>query len=303
MGLPDCLEPFGPAVDSTVADSYDYCQRLARRTGRNFYFSFLTLPQPLFREMCALYAFMRLTDDLGDDQSRSISQRSAALRSWTCELEGALGGEAPTHPIMPAVADLVHRHSIPADYLKTVIGGVRSDLGPRAIETFDELAGYCYQVAGVVGLCCIHIWGYRTDDAPARAIDCGMALQLTNILRDLREDAWAGRVYLPAEELRRFEYTAADIRAGVRDARFLDLMEFQVARAQNYYQRAAELQSLINPPGRPVLGAILGIYRRLLIAMERRRFDVYTRRVELSVTTKLGVALGTVLRGRWLATV
>ncbi|MGD9857095.1 MAG: phytoene/squalene synthase family protein, partial [Planctomycetaceae bacterium] len=244
-------------MDSTVADSYRYCQRLARRTGRNFYFSFLPLPRPLFRDMCALYAFMRVTDDLGDDESRSPAQRQAALRSWRGELDAVLAGERPSHPVVAALADVQRRHEIPPEYLHAVITGVESDLRPAEIETFAELSDYCYHVAGAVGLCCIHVWGFADPRAKERAVDCGVAFQLTNILRDLRADAQAGRVYLPREDLRQFDYSADDLRGSVRDERFRALMRFQVERARRYYERGAALHALLAPPGRPILASMI----------------------------------------------
>jgi phytoene synthase len=169
---------------------------LARRTAGNFYFSFLTLPGPLFRDMCALYAFMRISDDLGDDESVSIDRRRELLAAWRQSLGRALDGDPRDHPALPALADAVGRHSVPREHLFAVLDGVAMDLKPAGFETFEELSKYCYHVAGAVGLCCIHVWGFHDDRAIPAAIDCGLAFQLTNILRDLGEDARAGRVYL-----------------------------------------------------------------------------------------------------------
>ncbi len=283
-------------MDSTVADSFRYCQRLARRTGHNFYFSFLTLPRPLFRDMCALYAFMRVTDDLGDDESRSPTQRKAALRSWRGELETVLAGERASHPVAAAIADVQRRHQIPPDDLCAVITGVEADLQPGGFETFAELSDYCYHVAGAVGLCCIHVWGFHDPVAKERAVDCGLAFQLTNILRDLQEDAQAGRVYLPREDLRRFGYSADDLRNGVRDDRFRALMRFQIERARSYYERGSALHPLLAPPGRPILAAMFAIYGRLLRQIERRDYDVFSQRIKLPARIKLTVAAKHILR-------
>lgn len=283
-------------MDSDVSDSFRYCQRLARRTGRNFYFSFLTLPRPLFRDMCALYAFMRVTDDLGDDESRSPAQRQAALRSWRGELDSVLAGERGTHPVAVALADVQRRRRIPPQYLHAVITGVEADLRPMGMETFAELADYCYHVAGAVGLCCIHVWGFTAPEALDRAVDCGTAFQLTNILRDLSSDARIGRVYLPREDLLRFDYSAADLKRGLRDDRFRELMRFQVQRARNYYERGASLHALLSPAGRPIFAAMIDIYGRLLRTIERRDYDVFSCRVELPTRTKLTIAAKHLLR-------
>ncbi|MBX3437537.1 MAG: phytoene/squalene synthase family protein [Planctomycetaceae bacterium] len=283
-------------MDPAVAESFRYCRGLARRTGRNFYFSFLTLPKPLFLDMCALYAFMRVTDDLGDDESRSPVQRQAALRSWRGELESILAGEPATHPAAAAVGDMQRRHAIPADYLRAVISGVEQDLHPAGFETFTELTDYCYHVAGAVGLSCIHIWGFTDTEAKDRAVDCGTAFQLTNILRDLRADAQVGRVYLPREDLQRFDYSADDLRNGVRDERFRRLMQFQVQRARSYFERGAALHPLLARPGRPILASMIGIYGRLLRTIERRDYDVFSQRIELSKRIKLTIAACHLLR-------
>ena len=179
-----------------------------------------------------------------------------------------------------------------------MIDGVESDLQPRSFATFDDLSRYCYQVAGAVGLCCVHIWGFRDERAIPRAIDCGTAFQLTNILRDLGEDAAMGRVYLPAEDLQRFGVTASDLAEHRRGERFTELMRFQVDRARSFYEKSRELFDYLERPGKPILAAMLRIYGGVLDEIERRGYDVFTRRVSLSRGKKLRIALGAVLRYR-----
>lgn len=278
-----------------LEESYAHCQALAKRTAGNFYYSFLTLPRERFRAMCVLYAFMRVTDDLGDED-RPASERARALAAWRDGLTLALSGGACAHPVLPAVVDIVQRYAIPRDSLTAVITGVEMDLGPVAFGTFEQLAGYCYHVAGAVGLACIHVWGFHDERAKGAAVDCGTAFQLTNILRDLREDAARGRVYLPREDLERFGFTAADLSAGCRDERFTRVMQFEVDRAREFYARAASLFEYLDPPGRPILETMIGIYRGLLDEIERRRFDVFTRRVELSRWRKWSIAAGALAR-------
>jgi phytoene synthase len=277
-------------MKTAVGDSYSYCQSLARRTGRNFYFSFLTLPRRLFRDMCVLYAFMRHTDDLGDSGERSLPERRTDLKDWRTSLDAALQGHASNSRILPALADVTLRHNIPSEYLHDVISGVESDLTPRIFPTFAELSQYCYQVAGAVGLCCIHIWGFRDEQARARAIDCGLAFQLTNILRDLGEDARMGRIYLPQDDLERFGYSEVDLRNSVQNERFRALMQFEVARARQYYASGAELHEHLNPAGQPVLSAMFRIYSSLLREIEKRDYDVFSRRVRVSSLRKLAIA-------------
>jgi phytoene synthase len=202
--------------------------------------------------------------------------------------------------VFPALVDLVHRRGVPAEYLHAVIQGVEMDLHPARFETFADLADYCYHVAGAVGLCCIHVWGFDGDQAIPLAVECGLAFQLTNILRDLGEDASMGRVYLPQEDLRRFDYHQADILARRRDERFRELMRFQVARAREHYETARQLFSHLEPAGKPIYGAMLRIYGGLLDEIERRDFDVYSQRVRLPRWRKLWFALDSIIRHRWL---
>jgi phytoene synthase len=281
-------------MECSVADSYQHCWALARATAGNFYYSFLTLPRDLRQAMCALYAFMRVTDDLGDSDAPA-EMRAAQLAAWRESLRRACDEGVYDHPILPALADIVRRYGIPVRYLLDVIAGVEMDLLPAAYQTFDELARYCYHVAGAVGLACIHLWGFHDPRALDAAVDCGAAFQLTNILRDLGEDAVRGRTYLPIEDLDRFHIAADELAAHSRsdiqrDARFEQLMRFEVSRAREYYSRARMLFDYLDSPGKPILEAMLRIYGGLLDEIERRRYDVFSRRVSLSRGRKLLIA-------------
>lgn len=286
-------------MTESLTTSYDYCEALARRTARNFYFSFLGLPRERFRAMCALYAFMRLSDDLGDDDTLPVAERVTQLEDWCTALSAAVDGETAGHQVFPALNDVVNRYRIPSEYLFGVIDGVKRDLHPTGFDTFEDLSDYCYHVAGVVGLCCIHVWGFHDERAAESAVDCGMAFQLTNILRDLAEDARLGRVYLPREDLDRFGYSPEDISQHCRDARFRELMEFEVARAKGYYDRAERLFDYLDPVGRPILRAMLRIYGGLLREIERRNYDVFTTAVSVPTWRKVLIAADTVVRQRW----
>ncbi len=167
-----------------------------------------------------------------------------------------------------------------------MIDGVMGDLEPRVFETFEELYRYCYQVASVVGLTILHIFGFDTKTALPLAEKCGVAFQLTNILRDIREDAAIGRIYLPAADLRQFGVTAEDLRAGNRNEAFLRLMRFEAARARQYYDESTPLLDLIHPRSRPSLWALIAIYSRLLERIEATNYDVFRKRVRLSTIEK-----------------
>ncbi len=285
-------------MKTSLEKSYAYCCSLTKRTARNFHFAFRGLPRETYRAMCVLYAFMRETDDIGDDEEQSIDVRRERLDDWERELTDVLDGASTDRPGMPALVEVVERHGIPPEHLRAVIEGVRSDLSPVTFATFEELNAYCYRVAGAVGLCCIHIWGFTDPRAEGAAVDCGTAFQLTNILRDLGEDARMGRVYLPAEDLERFGYTLEDIRSGCRDERFARLMEFEVTRAREYYTKSEALFDWLSPTGRPILRAMLRIYGGLLGQIERRGYDVYTRRVELPRWRKAVIAARAVFEQR-----
>ena len=289
-------------MKSELDASYLYCKRLSRRTARNFYFSFLTLPRDRFRAMCVLNAFMRLSDDLGDDPNRPLAERQRALADWRCSLTRALEempNDGETHPVFPALRDVVQTYGIPHEYFFDVIDGVNLDLSDARFETFDELADYCYHVAGAVGLCCIHIWGFHDPRALPAAVTCGRALQLTNILRDLKEDASMGRLYLPREDLARFGYTFEDLTQGRRDERYSRLMQFEVARTRGFYEEARELFDYLDPAGKSILEVMLRIYGGLLDEIERREYDVFTRRVKLSRWKKLYFTARGIIRQRW----
>ncbi len=271
-----------------LRESQAFCDELARREARNFYYSFLLLPIERRRAMCALYAYLRNTDDLADTPGPP-AEKARDLAAWRRGLDDALNGRVEAWPGFPALADAVHRYEIPSRYLHEVIDGVEMDLDARRFETFEELRVYCHRVASVVGLSCLHLWGYQSDDGRAERLAeaCGIALQLTNIIRDVREDALQGRVYLPTDELARFGVVPAELTASRPTGRVRALLEFQGARAYEFYRKAEPLVELVDPVGRPVLQAIVGIYRGLLDEIVQRDYDVMTTRVSLPAWRKI----------------
>jgi phytoene synthase len=274
----------------TVEQSYRYAAGVARRRARNFYYSFLLLPAPQRKAICAIYAFMRYCDDLSDDAA--AGDRAEAIARWRSDLENALEGRFTDHPIWPAFHDAVTRYRIPREYFFEMIEGVSSDLGPRRIETFEELYRYCYRVASVVGLTIVHIFGFRSSEALPLAEKCGIAFQLTNILRDIREDALLGRVYLPAEDLARFGVNPAEFRSGGEiSAGFALLMKWEAIRARRYYEAAAPLIELVDEASRASLWALVEIYRRLLDRIERANYDVLNQRVTVPAREKAWIVL------------
>jgi phytoene synthase len=274
-----------------------FVSRLTRKSRSNFFYAFLCLPRRQREAIYAVYAFCRIVDDAVDlGQDREAQRRE--LARWRGELARVYGG-APEHPAAQRLQQAIRTFPIPRSVLEEIIAGVEMDLDHARYETFEELYPYCYRVASAVGLACIEIFGYRDPRARDYAVDLGVALQLTNILRDVQADARAGRVYLPQEELRRFGVTAEDLAAGRYTPGFVELMAGQATRAHQYYERA--WAALPEADARGLFAAeIMGrTYFALLRALEARRFHVFGGRVSLPAHTKLGIALSCWLRARW----
>jgi phytoene synthase len=289
-------------MDQPLQASYRYCGALARRCARNFYFAFLLLPKAQRKSMCALYAFLRRTDDLADEPG-SACEKARALDTWRFEFEEALAGHGTAWPGLAALADTMARHAIPAHLLYAVIEGVSMDVQPRRFASFDDLAHYCHHVASVVGLCCMHIWGYRSERGRAEQLadSCGIALQLTNIIRDVRDDACIGRVYLPEQDLVQFGVEPEELASGGEPGeRVRALLAFEAERAYGFYDQAPLLAPLVAPPGRPALLTIVGIYRALLDEIARRDYDVRGARISVPRWRKTAIAVRA-LAGRLIA--
>jgi phytoene synthase len=290
-----------------IESSYGWCRRMARGSRSSFTLSFLGLPQAKRRAMDALYAFMRHTDDLADEP-QPLQSRREALLTWRDVLHRALQGQLDladskqddgfgnrfAREMLPALADVVRRFAVPVEYLCAVIDGVEMDLIQRRYETFDQLRIYCERVASAVGLSCIYIWGFRGQMALEPARKCGIAMQLTNILRDLKEDAQRDRVYLPLEELRQFGYTVDELKRGVVNAQFHRLMEFQIDRAEQFYRQGGELVNWLQAEGRRTFGMMMATYSTLLEKIKRQPDLVLEDRIRLGLPTKLRIA------ARWI---
>mgnify|MGYP001220312647 CR=1 FL=1 len=310
-------------MDDELAHSFRYCRGVARREAKNFYYSFLVLPAAKRDALCAVYAFMRYCDDIADSPGAPATKRGF-LDAWQAALAAAMRGDCSSHPILPAFRQTVEQFAIPPRLFEELIEGAAMDLTPRRYATFDELREYCYRVASVVGLVCIRIFGIvergeLRDESPGKskaapaglstlnsplstsaaelhAEQLGIAFQLTNILRDIPEDAAMGRVYLPQEDLAAFQYAEVDLLAGVVDDRFLALMKVEAQRARDYYEQARPLLPMLHPSSRPCLAAMYGIYGGILDRIERQGYNVFAGRASLSAWQKLGVAAASWVR-------
>lgn len=270
--------------DGGLDADYARCAEVTRRASSNFYYAFMLLPLERRRALYAVYAFCRFIDDIADDES--VREPAAMLARWREELDNVYAGAA-RRPISRALADNVCRFNIPRQYFEEVIEGVEMDLTRRRYQTFADLELYCRRVASAVGLICIEIFGYGNPATRVYAERLGIAFQLTNIIRDVREDATRGRIYLPLEDLARFAVTEEEILAGVYSSRFRALMEFEAQRARAFYREAQEALA------REDRGAMLAaegmrlIYAALLERIVRSDYRVLDRRLSLSTPRKL----------------
>lgn len=273
----------------------EYCQHKAASSGSSFYYSFLFLPPNRRRAITALYAFCREVDDVVDECSDP--QIAANKLSWWREELDRLYAGQPQHPVTQALQAVLPEFSLPQEQLREIIDGMEMDLQQTRYLDFKALSLYCYRVASVVGLLAAEIFGYADRQTLKYAHDLGMAFQLTNIIRDVGEDARRGRVYLPADELKRFDVPVADILNSRYSDNFRKLMEFQIERAEHYYAQAmAQLPAVDRKTQRPGL-VMAAIYRTLLDEIKRDGCQVLSQRTSLTPLRKLWIAWRTWIRG------
>ena len=277
--------------------AYGVCRHIARSAAKNFYYGFLALPTRKRNALSAVYAFMRHADDISDDPTIPLDQRREKLNEWMNVLRRVVTGERTDDPVLLALADTHKTFNIPLDLLEKLVQGTAMDL-PEAkdkttpavhYESFDQLYDYCYHVASVVGLICIRIFGYRDPRAEKLAEQTGVAFQLTNIIRDVKEDSQLGRVYLPSEDLRRFGVEASALTNGNAATAFRPVLEFEAQRAREYYRAAEELLPLIDDDSQAALWTLVEIYRRLLERITARNYDVFSERIHLGTAEKVGL--------------
>lgn len=284
----------------TIAEAYQTCREIARREAKNFYYAFIALPAHKRDAICAVYAFMRHADDLSDDESISVEQRRRNLEAWLDRWHSASQGEATDDPVFVALADAQRRFAIPYGLLDSLVEGTAMDLtrtyAPGEYDTyatFEDLYRYCYLVASVVGLVCIRIFGYSDRRAEKLAEETGIAFQLTNILRDVKEDVERKRVYLPLDNLRRYGVSVAELAAlpAPLKENQRELLALIAARAEAYYRSGYDLLPLIDVDSRPALWVLISIYHRLLKGIEEARYEVFVRRPSVPAVTKSSILL------------
>ena len=292
--------PHPPALGAAALEqAYAWCRAIAKNKAKNFYYAFVALPAPRRNAICAIYAFMRHADDVVDDESLPHEERRRRLHEWLATWRDVCRGADTPDPVFLAVRDAVRRFAIPLNLLDELVAGVEMDLNSAASDapvtyaTFADLYNYCYRVASVVGLVCIRIFGYRDHRAEKLAEETGIAFQLTNILRDVAEDAERNRVYLALEDLKAHGVSVDSLlhRAphapptANEHALFVDIAQ----RAEGYYQSALQLLPLINRESRPALWVLVSIYHGLLKRIQRADYDVFSRRASVPLAQKLGI--------------
>jgi squalene synthase HpnC/squalene synthase HpnD len=280
-----------------IRESYIECNRIARAARSSFYLAFFGLRKEKRNALCALYAFMRLVDNVSDEPCDFDSKRRGLAR-WRALLDEAVMGRTGGHAILPALADTIARFEIPTRYFHDLILGAEMDLTVATYATFDQLSEYCYRVAGTVGLTCLHVFGFSDPKAPDLAERLGLAFQLTNIIRDVRSDFEIGRVYIPQEDLERFGIHAEDLR-GPLTPPLRELLEFETERAWRFYEEGAALVERVDSDSRATLRALIRTYSSLLARIEELDFDVFSARISLSSAEKVQHLLAAGMTGWW----
>ena len=277
------------AIEQRVAPdvylAYQTCQQITKREAKNFYYGFISLPEPRRCSIYAAYAFCRQCDDAvdsqGDAQAKLHALEQARRRLYQCY------AGLPMDPVTIALHDAVTHYQIPRAYFEALLDGMAMDVQRSRYQTFEELHTYCYRAASVIGLICIEIFGYRRPQAKIFAVDLGLAMQLTNILRDIKEDAERGRIYLPQQELRDFGVSEADLLAGRLTDEFRSLMHYQVRRARKYFASGDRLLPLLPPRSRMCTAVLQGLYSEILNRIEAANYDVFSQRISLSTLEKM----------------
>ncbi len=294
--------PWTPAPPQLVM-AYSVCKGITRSTAKNFYYAFLVLPRRKREALCAVYAFMRRCDDIADDPALALPDRRQKLDTWLDALHRVQQGQPTDDAILLALTDTQRRYSIPAGLLDELAHGTAMDVEEEEssaqttsapgltiqYKTFEDLRLYCYRVASVVGLVCIHVFGYRDPAAEPLAERCGLAFQLTNIIRDVKEDAGMGRIYLPEEDLAQFNLSASELLATPDPARFRPLLALEADRAREFYASGDALIPFIAEDSQPALWVLVTIYRRLLEKIAEKQYDVFTAKIALSTWEKLRI--------------
>ncbi|MBE2278828.1 MAG: presqualene diphosphate synthase HpnD [Ignavibacteriaceae bacterium] len=271
--------------------SQELAQQISKKSKSSFYYAFNLLPAPKREAMTAVYAFCRETDDIADEGNEPEEVKVNQLTKWRFEFEKAIESES-NYPLLNTVGKAIKQFNIPVTHFFELIKGVEMDLSIDRYETFEDLKLYCYRVASTVGLICIEIFGYKHKTAIKFAENLGLALQLTNIIRDVSKDAKKGRIYLPLEDLKRFNYSEEELFAGVYNNNFIKMMEFQTARAKKYFDLATENLNVDDKKAMFAARAMQHIYYRILEKIIKKNYDIFSEKIKVSSFEKIGISVG-----------
>jgi len=266
-------------------------KEISRKSKSSFYYAFNLLPNEKRDAMNTVYAFCRKTDDIIDEGSEPDELKYEKLRKWRIELEKAFSGNSG-YSLLNKLVKTISQFNIPVEPFFELIKGMEMDLQKTRYLTFDDLRLYCYRVASTVGLMCIEIFGYKHTSAKDFAVNLGIALQLTNILRDIKRDSQKGRIYLPQEDLKKFSYSEDDIYKQNYDERFISLMKYEVERAEKFFENATENLNLDDKKAMFAARAMQHIYKRLLEKIIEAEYNIYRKNIKVSSFEKVGISLG-----------
>ncbi len=283
--LPEELLAEGSSL--SVDEAYELCHLYTKERAKSFFYAFSILPLAKRRAILAAYTFAGEADDIADGAGTPAEKRHD-LERFRTSLHACVGGER-RGPLWVALGDAIDRYAIPTSYFEELARGVEMDLEVSRYRSFEDLWHYCYRVASVVGLICVRVFGYRDPAALEYAVDLGIAMQVTNIMRDVREDAERGRIYLPQEDLERFGVSEEEILGGIYSERFGELMRFEADRTWQYFEKGRKLIPLLGLRSRMCVNTIRGVYAELLERMAARDYDIFSERVQFSRGEKMAL--------------
>jgi len=269
----------------------DYAREISKKSKSNFYYAFNFLPENKRMAMNTVYAFCKKTDDIADDESLPPELKYEKLRKWRNEFEKALIGES-NYVLFNKLVNIIRKFNIPVEPFFDLFSGMELDIQQKKYFTFDDLLSYCYKVASTVGLMSIEIFGYKHESTKKFAINLGLALQLTNILRDVKKDAQMGRIYLPLEDLEKFNYSEEELFKNVYNNNFISLMKFEAQRAKMFFEVATQSLRYEDKPSMLAARAMQHIYYNLLKKLEEKNFNVFTYDINVPKIKKVAIAFG-----------
>lgn len=284
-------------ADSPLSRTLKAPHRLATATGSNFYYSFLFLPTAKRRAITTVYKFCRLLDDIVDSDATGRDPL-AELQQWRDEVEACYQGD-PETPFGEELMNTIDAYELPKQPFMDIVEGMEMDLHWASYQTFSDLREYCYRAASAVGLLCIEIFGYDSPVTREYAVNLGLALQLTNIMRDLREDAARGRVYIPLEDLERFGYSERDLKANLYNKPFIELMAYQHKRAKYYFEKASSSLPAQDRANMMAAEIMKAIYQEILDHIRAAQYNVFYNRVTVPKSRRMKIALGIWFRNKF----